>query len=58
MDCYFLKVKIIDFFFISKQENKDNNIELNNEDDINTSNNNYEIDFELTKSNEKYTLKI
>ena len=58
MDSYFLKIKIIEFEYILNQENKDNNIEQNKEENFNPNYNIYEIEFELTKSNEKYILKI
>ena len=59
MDCYFLKIKIIEFNYNSNLENKEEIQELNNnEETINPKNINYEIEFELTKSFEKYTLKI
>ena len=61
MDCYFLKVKITEFTFIStiKDDKKNNNIESNdNTELINNENYNYEIEFELSKSNEKYILKL
>ena len=62
MDCYFLKVKITEFTFIENFENNKNrdNTETNNNTELinNDNNNNYEIEFELTKSNEKFILKL
>ena len=64
MDCYFLKFKITEFTYNSNSENKnkDNNIDINqnvNEtEDTKDNNTNYEIEFDLTKSYEKYELKI
>ena len=60
MDCYFLKVKITEFAFNPNQETINNNLELNeiSEQICDENNNNYEINFELTKSNELYVLQI
>ena len=61
MDCYFLKIKITEFTLNSNKnnlQNIDNNSELENNKDLINTNNNYEIEFELNKSNQKYTLKI
>ena len=60
MDCYFLKVKITEFTFNPNQETINNISELNEiqEQAYDENNNNYEINFELTKSNELYVLQI
>jgi hypothetical protein len=60
MDCYFLKVKITEFTFNPNQETINNISELNEiqEQANDENNNNYEINSELTKSNELYVLQI
>lgn len=60
MDCYFLKVKITEFIFNPNQEAINNISELNEiqEQTYDENNNNYEINFELAKSNELYVLQI
>lgn len=63
MECYFLKIKITEFIFNQISENLKNNQESNesnqNKELIKNDNNiNYEIQFDLMKSNERYTLKI
>ena len=60
MDCYFLKIKITEFTLNSNIncQNIDNNQELDKKEEIINDDNNYEIEFELNKSNEKYILKI
>ena len=60
MDCYFLKFKITEFDFNPNSQNIDNNENYINNEELtkNNPNINYEIVFELTKSNEIYTLKI
>ena len=60
MDCFFLKVKIAEFTFNANQETTNNISELNEiQEKVNEENNsNYEINFELTKSNELYVLQI
>ena len=60
MDCYFLKVKITEFTFNPIQETSNNISELKEIQGqaYDENNNNYEINFELTKSNELYVLQI
>ena len=60
MDCYFLKIKITEFTLNSNinRQNIDNNQELDKKEELINDDNNYEIEFELNKSNEKYILKI